>query len=262
MNNGTYNRFVNRQQQLQEATEKLVEKWSQITGITVEKIARITFTDDTVIVRFREFEVLPDGVQRSLCERDLALPANLLWCKNQDEKLLAEVLSSIKIRQAVEADANDMAWVHWKAVHITAANHGYYGSKILDDWSPKVDSERISGYRDRVRTFPQRYPDNRVTVVAELAKRVIGFAMVIPEKNYLLALYVSPQAKSMKVGARLLQEVETLSVNAGRPYLELHASMNAEGFYKKHGYKRIAPVFYKLRTGLEMPCVLMCRKLT
>ncbi|MBX9878019.1 MAG: GNAT family N-acetyltransferase [Candidatus Obscuribacterales bacterium] len=261
MNNGTYNLFVRRQQQLQEATEKLVAKWSQITGITVEKIARITFTDDTVIVRFREFEVLPDGVQRSLCERDLALPANLLWCKNRDEKLLAEVLSSIKIRQAVESDAYDMVWTHWKAVHITAANYGYYGPKILEDWSPKVSAERITLYREWVRTFPQRYPDKRVTVVAELAKRIIGFASYVPEKNYLLSLYVSPQAAGKKVGVRLLQEMERLARGAGCTYLELDAAINAEGFYVKHGYERIAPIFYTLHTGLEMPCVKMQKQL-
>ncbi len=256
-----YKRLLRRKEILEKEVKTLVAKWSKITGITVERITRLTYTDDKVIVQFREFEVQPDGVQRSICERDLALPANLLWSKNQDEELLAEVLSSIKIRQAVEADAHDMAWVHWRAVHITAASDGYYGSKILNDWSPKVNCERISAYRERVRTFPLRYPDNRLTVVAEMANRIIGFGVLVPERNYLLSLYVSPQGNGKKVGARLLQEVEARARNAGCPSLELHAAMNAEGFYKKHGYERVAPVFYTLRTGLEMPCVLMRKQL-
>ena len=261
MKRDVYRRFLFHQETLEEEVKALVAKWSKITGITVESIARLTFTDDKVIVRFREFEVQPDGVQRSLCERDLALPANLLWCKNQDEELLAEILSSIKIRPAVEADASDMAWVHWKAVHITAASYGYYGPKILNDWSPKVNCERISAFRERVRTFPQRYPDNRLTVVAELSRRIIGFAVLVPERNYLKSLYVSPQGNGKKVGARLLQEMEILAKNAGCPFLELEAAMNAEGFYQKHGYERVELVFYTLRTGLEMPCVLMRKQL-
>lgn len=261
MNNGTYKRFFDRQEQLQEATRTLMSKWSQITGMTVERIVRITFTDDEVIVTFREFEIQPDGVQRSHCERDLALPARLLWSRKQDKELLKEVLSSIKIRQAQESDAWDMVWVHWKAVHITAAAGGYYGPKILNAWSPPVSAERITAYRERVRTFPERYPDNRLTIVAELAKRIIGFAVVIPERNHLKSLYVSPQGSGKDVGARLLREAENQARKAGCSYLELEASFNGEGFYAKHGYERIAPVFFTLRTGLEMPCVLMKKAL-
>lgn len=253
MNRRVYKRLLLRQGVLDAEVKALLAKWSKITGIVVDSIERLTPLDEKLIIRFREIEVRPDEVQRLHCARDLELPARLLWSKNQDEDLRSEILASIKIRPATEADAEGMCWVHWKAVHLTAAEYGYYGPRILHDWSPAVDSKRIDTYRQHIKTRP----DNRVVIVAVIARRIIGFGVVVPDKNYLNALYVSPEGNGKNVGVRLLQQLETLARNAGCKYLEMHASMNAEGFYKKHGYERGSLVFHVLHTGLEMPCVLM-----
>lgn len=257
MRRDLYKRLLVRQAGLEKEVMALLGKWSQITGITVHAVDRITPTDDKLIIRFRELEIRPDEVQKFHCARDLELPANLLWSKNQDEDLLAHVIASVKIRPATQADAEDMCWVHWKAVHVTAAAHGYYGPRILEDWSPKVDSKRIDKYRQHIITRP----DNRTVIVAELARRIIGFGVLLPETNYLNALYVSPEGSGKNVGVRLLHQLETLARNAGCKYLEMHASMNGEGFYMKHGYQREALVFHVLYTGLEMPCVLMKKQI-
>ena len=76
-------------------------------------------------------------------------------------------------------------------------------------------------------------PDYRA-LVAEADGDIIGVAMAVISKHELRALYVKPNQVG-HVGRRLLAALEELAF-AAVPFLVCDASLNAEAFYKAHGY--------------------------
>jgi Acetyltransferase (GNAT) domain len=131
--------------------------------------------------------------------------------------------SALEIRAAVRADAAEIIRVRREAILAKAASH--YDPVIVNDWADAADAGRIA---KRISD-----PDYRA-LVAEADGDIIGFAMAAISKQELQALYVKPNPIG-KVGTALLAAIEELAFQAV-PFLVCDASLNAESFYKAHGY--------------------------
>jgi GNAT superfamily N-acetyltransferase len=134
----------------------------------------------------------------------------------------------LKIRRAVRDDATRIMLVRREAILAKAAVH--YDQLILNDWAGSID------ITDRVAHIKKKISDpNCIVVVAEAGDEIIGFAMAVPSKNELQALYTRPNPIG-HVGQALLAAVEDLAFEAAE-FLTCDASLNAERFYKANGYR-------------------------
>jgi hypothetical protein len=129
----------------------------------------------------------------------------------------------LEIRAARRDDVAGIMRARREAILAKAASH--YDRVALNDWADAGDvgrtAKRISD------------PDYRV-LIAEAGGEIIGFAIAAISKRELQALYVRPNPIG-NVGAALLAAIEDLAFQAV-PFLVCDASLNAESFYKAHGY--------------------------
>ena len=131
--------------------------------------------------------------------------------------------ATLEIRAARCADVADIMRVRREAILAKAASH--YDPVTLNDWADAPDAGRTA---KRISD-----PDYRV-LVAEAGGEIIGFAMAAISERELQALYARPNPIG-KVGTSLLAAIEELAFQV-IPFLVCDASLNAESFYKAHGY--------------------------
>jgi Acetyltransferase (GNAT) domain len=129
----------------------------------------------------------------------------------------------LEIRPARRADVDDIMRVRREAILAKAASH--YDPVTLNDWAETADAGRMA---KRISD-----PDYRA-LVAEADGEIIGFAVAAISKRELQALYARPNPIG-NIGTALLAAIEALAFQA-LPFLVCDASLNAESFYKAHGY--------------------------
>lgn len=164
----------------------------------------------------------------------------------------AEVLT---IRIATELDVEAILRVHYGAVHEFGKRS--YDSEVLDEWSPPVDERRIM---DLTKTMVENQ-DGETWLVAEGKQGVVGFGSLVPKNNELRACYVEPSSSGSGAGQAILKELEALARKLKLQQLQMDASLNAESFYLRHGYRVDGRGAHILRSGRKMQCVYMSKKL-
>jgi hypothetical protein len=156
----------------------------------------------------------------------------------------------LTIRSAVGGDAPTLMQVHRKAVFSKATEH--YPRTVLEAWAPGATAARMARLADEIAD-----PDF-IALVAEAAGDIIGFAMAVPSRDELRALYVKPNAIG-RVGQTLLAEIERQSF-ARADRLACDASLNAEAFYAANGYSAECRSSQVLRQGAAIACVRMSKR--
>ena len=134
------------------------------------------------------------------------------------------------IRAATTEDAISLIQIHHAAVHGIS---GFYSPEILEAWSRRPDEARFTWMRELI---AQR---DAVVLVAERQGTVSGFGILIPELSE-LRVYVRPPESGNGVGQKLLNALEVSAGEHGVTYLQVNASLNAGGFYLRHGYETLS----------------------
>lgn len=172
-------------------------------------------------------------------------------------------ISRVSIRKAAASDAESVLHVHYAAVHETASQT--YEQWILDEWSPPVTPKRIRELNDK---FARKLDGELMFVAVQPGERpgaendeVLAFGSIVPEECELRAVYVSPKAGRCGVGAKLLAHLEEVARSLFVPRLLMDASLNAEQFYLRHGYKSERRGDHFLKSGRRMDCVYMFKEL-
>jgi putative acetyltransferase len=151
------------------------------------------------------------------------------------------------LRAAQSTDAEAIIQVHFAAVRSISSK--FYAPEVLDAWSPHPHEARYEWMRQIIAT--------EVVVVARTESDIVGFALLLPSTGELRALYVHPTAARQGVGQKLLQRVEAEAEGCGLSRLWLNASLNAEAFYKRQGYKNLSQDALILSGGHQLACVRM-----
>ena len=94
----------------------------------------------------------------------------------------------------------------------------------------------------------------RFFVAVSSVGRVIGFS---DAGEGGLAVYVRGEAARQGIGSALLARAEGVLRSGGTKVVQIDASLNAEPFYAKHGYRSMGQDDHRLSTGLAMRCVRM-----
>jgi len=150
-------------------------------------------------------------------------------------------------------DATAIAKIHFAAVHQTAA--AWYSEEVRLAWSPPVNEGRI----ERMRLVIER--SEEVTLVVRSHEAVVGFGSLVPADCELRAVYVHPQWGRRGVGTLLLRSLEEQAQKQGVPFLQMDASLNAQRFYERNGYRVLARGLHRSRSGQKIDCVKMRKDL-
>ena len=160
--------------------------------------------------------------------------------------------TDVHLRAGRATDADDLVRVHFAAVHGTAS--AAYPSHVLDCWAVAPDDgQRRAATREAIERGDELF------VVATLNGVVCGFGSIVPASSELRAVYVDPDFGGRGVGSAILRRLEDMASDNGVSELQMDASVNAERFYVKHGYRVVRRGVHHLAGGFEMSCVTMSK---
>jgi N-acetylglutamate synthase-like GNAT family acetyltransferase len=139
----------------------------------------------------------------------------------------------------------------------------WYSTEIVDAWAARLTEENVKRVRQETTDSSMIVVVGEVdSVVAGFGMAVPGFGMAVPADAMLRAVYVHPEYGRRGVGTAVLAKLEEVASQQGVAELSLFSSLNAEMFYAKHGYAAIDRTVHRLRSGQEMACVKMAKRLT
>ena len=123
----------------------------------------------------------------------------------------------------------------------------YYKKVIIDTFCKRITQKRMI----------QRAKEQEIFVAVE-GKRVLGINGLIG--NEIRRFHVLPNYHGKGVGKLLMQNVERIARERGIRKLIVKSSINAEGFYKKMGFKRVRKIMEAVE-NVRFPAILMQKRL-
>ena len=152
-----------------------------------------------------------------------------------------------EIRKAEHRDKQEISEVHAQA--IGDIDRSFYSEEQILAWLSSAVPENYSEAIDLNEIY-----------VAEEEGRIVGFGRLFISDPEVKAIYVSPNSWRRGVGTKLLRQLEAIGRDAGISELRLNASLNGKNFYEKNGYigDEVSSVHID---GVELGCILMCKKL-
>ncbi len=154
----------------------------------------------------------------------------------------------VSLRRATQDDKAALLRVHVDAIKVLAK--GAYTDEELRAWYGRLTTD---SYTEVINA--------RVVLVAEVGGEVVGFCQFDPGTGEVEATLVDPRYAHAGVGSALLEKVERIAVDGGLHALHLASSVNAESFYRKHGFEvRVRSVF-PFATAMPIECIIMTKHL-
>jgi GNAT superfamily N-acetyltransferase len=98
---------------------------------------------------------------------------------------------------------------------------------------------------------------SRALFVAEWQGEVVGFGQLDPARGEIEACYVAPKAIGSGIGSALLARMEEEARRRGHAVVRLNATLNAEAFYARFGYRWLGRATHRVGDDVELDCVRM-----
>lgn len=157
-------------------------------------------------------------------------------------------MNGLILRSYRPGDAIGLAALFHRAVREGAA--AKYDDAQRAAWSPEVPTHE--GWRARV--------EEAMTVVAERDGRLLGFMTLDLESGFLDFAYVAPEVMGQGVAAALYAMVEGRARVHGHTRLETEASLLAEPFFLRQGWRVVLRQQVE-RHGVKIPNAVMEKRL-
>lgn len=157
----------------------------------------------------------------------------------------------IRLDIAKPDDAEAILGVHRAAIRGTAA--AFYPPAIVEAWAPlPIKPEHIDALALRIENGVEE------AIVARLkGTGLVAFGSFVPGRRELRAVYVKPDFGRTGIGAALLKALEQRARKYGLSELVMDASLNAEAFYRRHGFTVERSGEHQLSGGHRMACIRM-----
>jgi GNAT superfamily N-acetyltransferase len=153
----------------------------------------------------------------------------------------------LTIRQAFPSDCDAMCAVHRSAiVHHYAPTHG---DQTAQTWAGRVCPD-----------ICQHWLSTRMTIVAEEAKSLLGFAQFNGESGA-IEICVLPEAEKRPLASALLAVIETEARTRNLDTLRLCAMLGSERLYIPAGFAATGSGEIRLSGDLHLPGVRMEKQL-
>ena len=158
-------------------------------------------------------------------------------------------MNGLLIRPCRVTDAPALADLYHRSVHEGTRRH--YDAAQRRAWSPQPPSH--ADWRRRL--------IDAQTIVAERGDTLLGFMTLDLDSGFLDFAYVAPEAMGQGVARTLYAVLEGRARVAGLPRLETEASLLAEPFFSRQGW-RILRRQQVERDGVLLPNAVMEKQLT
>lgn len=168
-------------------------------------------------------------------------------------RALAQLVEMAKhpygVRQAIEADFDEMAAVHEDSIRSLCGD--CYTKEIIEEWIAPISREKYLGAVAQGATF----------YVAEDATGLMGFSEVhlAKGKEYNAAVFVSGRASRKGVGSALYRTAECQALREGAESIALNSSLAAVTFYEKNGFRPLHDGRSKMPSGSQMKIIRMIK---
>ncbi|MGD8562515.1 MAG: GNAT family N-acetyltransferase [Desulfarculaceae bacterium] len=156
--------------------------------------------------------------------------------------------AGVHIRPARPDDAEGICRAHHGAVEALAGGH--YQEEVLQAWAGNVTVEAINNGLKQAEI---------IFLVAESLGEIAGFGVL--GGGYIRAVYVHPAHQRKGIGSLILGQLEAQARALGTIALRLDASLNAEPFYRSHGYRVLKKAVFKLNQDTGMDSLVMEKRL-
>ena len=152
------------------------------------------------------------------------------------------------VRPAQESDVDAIFRVHGDSIRALCRTR--YSEREIAAW---IAFRPPEAYRTAFAS--------RELFVAEWRGEVVGFGQLDPRRGEIEACYVAPRAVGSGVGAALVMRMESEARRRGHVVVHLNATLNAEPFYERMGYRRLGPARHRVADDVNLECVRMERVL-
>ena len=157
-------------------------------------------------------------------------------------------MNGLIIRQYRPADAIGLASLFHRAVQEGTVTH--YTEAQRQAWCDRPPTS--PGWRARV--------EEACTIVAEKDGRHLGFMTMDLSSGYLDFAYVAPEVMGQGVASALYAVIEGRARVEGHAMIETEASLLAEPFFRRHGWRVIKRQEVE-RAGVKIPNAAMQKRL-
>lgn len=148
------------------------------------------------------------------------------------------------VRAATESDVDAIFRVHSESIRVLCRER--YGEREIAAW---IAFRPPEAYRQAFAS--------RELFVAEWQGEVVGFGQLDPRRGEIEACYVAPGAVGSGVGAALLRRMESEARRRGHSIVRLNATLNAEPFYARMGYRWLGRATHRVAEDVLLDCVRM-----
>ena len=164
---------------------------------------------------------------------------------------MSETTEPVVVRALREGEEQRFLAIHRRSVRGLAAWH--YPPEVIDSWSAPITGDALRAFHDNV--------DHEIRLIAERRGEPVAIGALVVAGSELRACYVVPEAAGCGVGRAVVHEIERRAREHGLDHLELLASINAEPFYARLGYRAVERTEHVLRDGQAMAAVKMIKSL-
>ncbi len=145
----------------------------------------------------------------------------------------------MEIKTAITSHAKEMHRIHTSAVKTVCKD--FYTAEQIKAWLEGRSPEGYEGIKKG-----EMY-------VAEDDGKIVGFGHAIPGE--VVAVFVDPAFHKKGIG-KLLLDYGLKIASKGKKKVKVESAINAESFYKKHGFVKVRNDVC-IRGGVEIPIIVM-----
>ncbi len=156
---------------------------------------------------------------------------------------------AMQVRPARESDVDGIWRVHGDSIRELCRER--YTPREIEAW---IAFRPPEAYRSALAS--------RELFVAEWQGEIVGFGQLDPAKAEIEACYVAPEAVGSGVGSALLSRMEEEARRRGHGVVRLNATLNAESFYARRGYRWLGRATHRVAGDVLLECVRMEKKLS
>ena len=152
----------------------------------------------------------------------------------------------MEIRLAGPDDKEAIAEVHAASIKSVCSSH--YDSSQIESWvnviKPDVYDQALN---------------EKYFILAVEGRAVTGLGIMDIQGGEISAVYAAPGSIGQGVGTLLLENMEMKAAEKGVRRLTANATLNAQSFYQRKGYRVVGEERHRLPDGTELPCIRMVK---
>jgi putative acetyltransferase len=153
------------------------------------------------------------------------------------------------IRKASSTDKTNISKLHISSIKRLFSKH--YTHAQLKSWTSVLTPS----------VYDQALKEKVFLVSHDSTEELLGLGILDIHNAEISAIYIHPDAVGNGIGTRLLSKLEEIARDNNVGRIAVHSTLNAKGFYKRHGYSEHGLTSHRLSNGEDLACVRMVKDL-